>query len=133
MLSTDFEYPDVLKYFNSIFAGAFDIMGTLEYKKLLKEVKVFFIKCVKYLQSSTPVSKKGVIKFLTFLRLPERQQVKLDKLHVLRQRFPRVIADMNAIETEFLQYQATPDNEFPAYFKEDDKSMHTDYIWHQIS
>ena len=31
------------------------------------------------------------IKSLTFLRLPERQQATLDELHVLMQRFPRVI------------------------------------------
>ena len=30
---------------------------------------------------------------------------------------------MNAPESEFLEYQATPDDEFPAYFDEDDKPM----------
>ena len=40
---------------------------------------------------------------------------------------------MNALESEFLVYQATPDDEFPAYFDEDDKPMRIDYIWHQIS
>ena len=40
---------------------------------------------------------------------------------------------MNALESEFLEYQTTPDNEFPAYFDEDDKLMHTDHFWHQIS
>ena len=38
---------------------------------------------------------------------------------------------MNAIESEFLEYQATPYDEFPAYyFDEDDKSLHIDLIWH---
>ena len=40
---------------------------------------------------------------------------------------------MNALESEFLEYQATPDDEFPAYFDEDDKRMRTDHICHQIS
>ena len=44
-----------------------------------------------------------------------------------------VITDMNALESEFLEYQATPDDEFPAYFDEDDKPMRVDHVWHQIS
>ena len=36
----------------------------------------------------------------------------VDKL----QWFPRVITDMNTLESEFYEYQATPDDEFPAYF-----------------
>ena len=39
---------------------------------------------------------------------------------------------MNALESEFLENQATPYDEFPAYFDEDDKPMHIDHIWHQI-
>ena len=49
---------------------------------------------------------------MTVLRLRERHQVALDELHVLMQRFPRVISDMNAL---------------------DDKPMCTDHIWHEIS
>ena len=67
---------------------------------------------------------------MTFLRLPGIHQATLDKLHVLMQRFPRVITDMNALESEFLEYQATPDDGFPAYFDQDDKSMRIDHIWH---
>ena len=48
-----------------------DIMGTSEYKKFLKEVKAFFIKCAKYLQASMSVLKNDVIKSLTFLRLQD--------------------------------------------------------------
>ena len=66
MLSIDLEDPDVLKDFNSIFIGAMtkqyardiDIIGTSEYKKLLKEVAAFFIKCAMYLQASMLVLKK---------------------------------------------------------------------------
>ena len=49
------------------------------------------------------------------------------------QRFPGVITEMNAIESEFLENQATPDDEFPAYFDEADKPMRIDHIWWQIS
>ena len=38
----DLEDPDVLKDFNNLFIGAM---------KLLKEVRAFFIKCEKYLQT----------------------------------------------------------------------------------
>ena len=40
---------------------------------------------------------------------------------------------MNALESKFLEYQATSGDEFPAYFDEDDKPMRIDPIWHQIS
>ena len=76
------------------------------------------------------VLKNDAIKSLTFLRLPERHQA--NQLYVLMQRFPRVITDMIALESEFLEYQATPDDEFLPYFDEDDKPMQIDYIWHQI-
>ena len=49
------------------------------------------------------------------------------------QRFPRVITNINALESEFLEYQTTPDDEFPAYFDEDNKLMGIDHILHQIS
>ena len=70
---------------------------------------------------------------LTFLRLPGRHQATLDELYVLMQRFSKVITEMNALESEFLVYHATPDDEFQAYFDEDDKPMHIDHIWHKIS
>ena len=40
---------------------------------------------------------------------------------------------MNAPESEFFEFQATPDDGFPAYSDEDDKPMCIDHIWHQIS
>ena len=67
---------------------------------------------------------------LTFLRLSERHQAMLDDLHVLMLRILRVITDMNALESEFLEYQAATDDEFPVHFDEDDKLMRTDHIWH---
>ena len=67
---------------------------------------------------------------LTFLRLSERHQAMLDDLHVLMLRILKVITDMNALESEFLEYQAATDDEFPVHFDEDDKLMRTDHIWH---
>ena len=40
---------------------------------------------------------------------------------------------MNALESEFLEYQATPDYGFSAYFDEDDKPKRIDQICHLIS
>ena len=59
-------------------ARASEIIETSEYKKFLKEVEAFFIKCTKYLQTSMPVLKNDVIEFLTFLRMSERHQAMLD-------------------------------------------------------
>ena len=135
----DLDDLDALKDFGSIFIGTMikqyasdsDIIGTSEYKKFLKRsFRAFFIKCAKYLQASMPVLKNDVIKSLTFLRLPERHKATLDELHVLMLRFPRVTTDMNALESEFIEYQATSYDEFPAYFDDED---HIDHIWHQIS
>ena len=108
-LRVDIEDPDVLKDFRSIFIGAMtkqcarenDFLGASEHKKFLKEVRAFLIKCANYLQTSMSVLKSDIIKSLTFLRLSERHQATLDELHVLIQRFPRVITDINALESEF--------------------------------
>ena len=96
-----------------------NIIGTSEYKKMLEKVRVFSIKCSKYLQTSMSVLKNYVIKSLTSLLLPERHQATLDELHLLMQRFPRVIIDVNALESEFFEYQETTDDEFPTYFDYD--------------
>ena len=45
----------------------------------------------------------------------------------------RKIIDMNAPGSEFLEYQAPPDDEFPAYCGDDDKPMRIDHICHKIS
>ena len=57
----------------------------------------------------------------------------LDKLHVLMQRFSRVITDINAIESEFREFQITLDDGFRTYFDMDDKPLRIDHICHQIS
>ena len=46
------------------------------------------------------------------------------------QRFPRIITDMNALESEFLENETTPGDKFPAYFDEDDNP---ECIDHQMS
>ena len=65
---------------------------------------------------------------MKFLCLPERHQATLDELHVFMQRFPTVTTNMNVLESEFLEYEATPYDEFPGYFDEDDKLMCIDHI-----
>ena len=64
-----------MKYFNSIFTGAmtkqyardYDSIGTSKHKKIFKEVRAFFIKSAKYLQTSMPVLiKKRSFQSLTF-------------------------------------------------------------------
>ena len=141
VLSIDLENSDVLKDFNSIFITAMikwqgargsNIIGTSVYKKLLK-VRFFFIKCTKYLQTSMLVLKNDATESLTFLHLPERHQDTLDELHVLMRRSPRVITETNALESKFLEYQATSDDELPAHVDEDDRPMCIDHIWHHIS
>ena len=97
-------------------------------KKLLRAVRDFFIKCVKYLQASISELKNDVIKSLTFFRLPERHQAMLDEWDVLMQGLLRFIIEMNPLESEFLEYQATPDEKFSVYFGKDDKPIGTDHI-----
>ena len=141
VLSIDLEDPDILKDYNSIFIGGMtkqyarsnDIIGTPVFKKFLKEVRNFYVRCAKYLQASMPILKDEIIKSLTFLRLPERHQASTDELQILTQRFPNVIADTDGLESEFLDYQATPDDDLPSYFDENGKPKRIDYIWHQIS
>ena len=65
---------------------------------------------------------------MTFIFLPERHQTTLDKLDVLMEKFPRVINDMNSLESEFIEYQATADDEFLPYFDKNDNPMCTDHI-----
>ena len=86
MLRIDLEDLDVLKDFNSIFIGA-----------MAKQ----------YARDSDII---GTSEYnWHFLFQPEIHQDSLDKLHVLMQRFPRVIIDMNVLESEFLDIQVSPD------------------------
>ena len=70
---------------------------------------------------------------MTFLRLPERHNATSDELQEIVQRFPKAITNTDALESEFLEYQATPDDELPAYFDNDGKPFRIDYVWNQIS
>ena len=70
MQSINLEYPDILKDFNIIFIRAMTKQYVRDseisvYKKFLKEVKAFFIKCAKYLQ--TKINASVDVKSLTFL------------------------------------------------------------------
>ena len=81
-----------------------DIIETSHYKKFLKEVRTVSIKYAKYLQTSMPVLKNVVIKPLTLPCLSERHQEA--QLGELMQMFSKIITDMNALESKFLEYQA---------------------------
>ena len=97
----------------------------------MKEVRAIFIKYIKYLQTS--VLKNDVFKSWTLLGLPGKHQATLDEMHVLMQRFPKVVTDMNALKSKSLEHQATTRDEFLAYFDENDNLMAIYDIWHQIS
>ena len=114
----------LLEQWQSSIQGTVISLEPLNIKKLLRAVRDFFIKCVKYLQASIPELKKS----LTFFRLPERHQAMLDEWDVLMQGFLRFITEMNPLESEFLEYQATPDDKFSVYFDKDDKPIGTDHI-----
>ena len=133
VLSIDLKVHDVLKDFISIFIRVMIKQYARDNDIVEPQINALLIKFEKYFKSSMLVLKNEAIKSLTFLRPPEIQHATLDKLHVLMQRFLRVIIDMNALESEFLEYQATLEDEFPTYSEEDDKPIHNDHIWYQIS
>ena len=114
----------LLEQWQSSIQGTVISLEPLNIKKLLRAVRDFFIKCVKYLQASIPELKKS----LTFFRLPERHQAMLDEWDVLMPGFLRFITEMNPLESEFLEYQTTPDDKFSVYFDKDDKPIGTDHI-----
>ena len=141
VLNIDLDDPSILKDYENVFIGLMtkqfardsDILGTPKYRKFLNEARSFYMKCVKYMQTSMPVFRSKIIKSLTFLRLPERHNATSDELQEIVQRFPKVITNTDALESEFLEYQATPDDELPAYFDNDGKPFRIDYVWNQIS
>ena len=49
------------------------------------------------------------------------------------ERFLKVILDVNALESELLEYQAASDSELPSYFNENGKPVQINLIWHQMS
>ena len=139
ILSIDIEDPINLKDNKDLFLGIMtkqcawrcDLIGTTKYNKFLKEVRLFYMKCASYLKSSMSILKDNVIKSLTFLRLPERHKASSDDLQVIMERFPKVILDVNALESELLEYQAVSDSELPSYFDENGKPLRINLIWHQ--
>ena len=141
ILSIDIEDPINLKDNKDLFLGIMtkqcawrcDLIGTTKYNKFLKEVRLFYMKCASYLKSSMSILKDNVIKSLTFLRLPERHKASSDDLQVIMEKFPKVILDVNALESKLLEYQAASDGELPSYFDENGKPVLINLIWHQIS
>ena len=62
------------------------------------------------------VLKDDVIKSLTFTRVPNCLKVTPDELSILVTPFPNVIPkeDITQLDTEFLEYQCTPEIELPS-------------------
>ena len=120
----------LLEQWQSSIQGTVISLEPLNIKKLLRAVRDFFIKCVKYLQASISELKNDVIKSLTFFRLPERHQAMLDEWDVLMQGLLRFIGSyVKQVRKIMLgEYQATPDEKFSVYFGRDDKPIGTDHI-----
>ena len=87
------------------------------------------------LRKSMPVIKDDVIKFLTFIRVPDCQIDTLDKLSILVTRFPNVIPqeDITQLKTQFLGYQRTSEKEVPSYLNEDKTPTRIGFIWNEIA
>ena len=105
------------------FAGENDLIGTARYRKYLSEARKFFQQCVTYVR-------KSMIKSLTFICVPDRQNATLDELSILVTRFPNVIPqeDITQLETEFLEYQCTSEKELPSYLNENKIPNRIDFI-----
>ena len=81
-----------MKVYIELVASTSIFVSTLKYKKFLKKLKKFHVKCPKYLKSSIPNLHKEVIKSLTFLRLPERNQASFEGLEISNfSHFPLVV------------------------------------------
>ena len=65
--------------------------------------------------------------------MPERRKASSDDLQLIMERFPKVILDVNPLESKLLEYQAASDSEFPSYFDENGKPVRINLIWYQIS
>ena len=115
------------------YAQGFDLIGTTKHNKFLKEVRLFYMKCASYLKSTMPILKDNAIKSLTFLRLREKHKASSYNLQVTMERFPKVILDVNALESKLLEYQTASDSELLSCFDENGKPVRIDLIWHQIS
>ena len=91
------------------------------------------------MQTSMPVLHSVVIKSLTFQKdfqkdFQKGHQASTNELEVIMKRFPVINSSVvNDLKSEFLDYQAAPDKELPAYYDEDDKPIRIDLVWHKIS
>ena len=143
LLEIDLEDSSNLRDSNVIFIGmttkqyarSNDMIGTYVYKKFLKECKDFYIKCGTYLQKSVPVLKDEVLRSLTFIRLPERHLASQEELDIILQRFPTVVdeAQLDDLQTQFLDYQAMSDASLPHDSDKDGKKIRIDAVWRDIA
>ena len=87
------------------------------------------------MQTSVPVLHSKVIKSFTFQKdFQKGHQASTNELEVIMKRFPVINSSVvNDLKSEFLDYQAAPDKELPAYYDEDDKPIRIDLVWQKIS
>ena len=87
------------------------------------------------MQTSMPVLHSEVIKSFTFKKdFQKGHQASTNELEVIMKRFAVINSSVvNELKSEFLDYQAAPDKELPAYYDEDDKPIRIDLVWHKIS
>ena len=93
--------------------GTMTSLKPLSTKNPWKKLELFSLNMQSTCHAS--VKKMMLLSLWHCLVCNERHQATLDEL---MQSFSRIITDINAFELEFLEYQATPDDELPAYFDE---------------
>lgn len=84
------------------------------------------------LETINASSKRWCYQIFNIPQITERHKASSDDLQVIVERFPKVILDVNALESKLLECQAASDSELPSYFDEYCKPIEIDLIWHQI-
>ena len=79
--------------------------------------------------------KDEVLISLTFIHLHERHLASHEELDIILQRFPTVVdeAQLDDLQTQFLDYQAMSDASLPHCTDEDGKKFRIDAVWCDIA
>ena len=82
-----------------------------------------------------PVLQDDIIKYLTFICVPNCQKATLDELSILLTRFPNVIPqeDMTHLGTERFEYEYTSEKEIPSWLNENKTANRIDFTWNEIA
>ena len=82
-----------------------------------------------------PVLQDDIIKYLTFICVPNCQKATLDELSILLTRFPNVIPqeDMTHLGTERFEYEYTSEKEIPSWLNENKTASRIDFTWNEIA